>query len=116
MKKLLYLYLKKDMVKKLSKNCGCEMVDYVMRIFEMPTNKCDEYLKSLEQTQCKSQPDLKQSDYIEVAERLYKHVNPTSKMNCPNSVYITTEKWYKEWQNIETDLDLFDWCVKFKNK
>jgi hypothetical protein len=51
MKKLLYLYLKKDMIKKLSKNCGCEMVDYVMNIFEMPTNKCDEYLKSLEQTE-----------------------------------------------------------------
>ena len=32
------------------------------------------------------------TDYIEVAEKLYKYVNPLSKMNCPNSVYITTEK------------------------
>ena len=37
-------------------------------------------------------------------------------MNCPNSVYIATEKWYREWQNTETDLSLFDWCIKFKNK
>ncbi len=59
---------------------------------------------------------MKEANYIEVAERLYEHVNPTSKMECPNSVYITTEKWYHEWQNTETDLDLFDWCVKFKNK
>ena len=60
--------------------------------------------------------NMKNADYIEVAERLYKYINPTSKMDCPNSVYITTEKWYYEWLNIETDLDLFDWCVKFKNK
>jgi len=59
---------------------------------------------------------MKEANYIEVAERLYEHVNPTSRMECPNSVYITTEKWYHEWQNTETDLDLFDWCVKFKNK
>lgn len=60
--------------------------------------------------------NMKNADYIEVAERLYKYINPTSKMDCPNSVYITTEKWYYEWLNIETDLDLFDWCVKFKKK
>ena len=58
--------------------------------------------------------NMKNADYIEVAERLYKCINPTSKMDCPNSVYITTEKWYYEWLNIETDLDLFDWCIKFK--
>ena len=37
---------------------------------------------------------MKDADYIEVAERLYSHINPTSRMECPNSVYITTEKWY----------------------
>ena len=56
------------------------------------------------------------TDYIEVAEKLYKYVNPSSKMNCPNNVYITTEKWYNEWLNTDTDLNLFDWCIKFKNK
>jgi hypothetical protein len=59
---------------------------------------------------------MKDADYIEVAERLYRHINPTSRMDCPNNVYITTEKWYYEWLNTDTDLDLFDWCVKFKKK
>lgn len=59
---------------------------------------------------------MKITDYIKTAEKLYKYVNPNSKMNCPNSVYIATEKWYREWQNTETDLSLFDWCIKFKNK
>ena len=55
------------------------------------------------------------ADFIKVAERLWQYVNPTSKMNCPNSVYLTTEEWHKEWLNTETDLDLFDWCVKNKS-
>ena len=59
---------------------------------------------------------MKTANYIEVAERLYRHVNPASRMDCPNSVYITTEKWYNEWLITETHLDLFDWCVEFKNK
>jgi hypothetical protein len=59
---------------------------------------------------------MKTADYVEVAERLYRHINPTSRMECPNNVYITTEKWYYEWLNTDTDLDLFDWCVKFKKK
>ena len=56
----------------------------------------------------------KTEDYLEVAERLYKHVNPTSKMNTPNSAYIATEKWYREWLQEDTELDLFDWCIKNK--
>jgi len=59
---------------------------------------------------------MKKADCIEVAERLYKHINPTSKMDCPSSVYEITKKWFYEWQQTETDLDLFDWCIKFKNK
>ena len=35
---------------------------------------------------------MKEADYIEVAERLYEYINPSSKMECPNSVYITSEK------------------------
>lgn len=58
----------------------------------------------------------KQANYIEVAEKLYHYINPESNMNCPNSVYIITEKWHKEWMATETDLDLFDWCLKFKQK
>jgi hypothetical protein len=56
----------------------------------------------------------KQADYMEVAEQLYKHVNPNSKMFTPNSAYINTEKWYKEWLMKDTELSLFDWCIKNK--
>ncbi len=59
--------------------------------------------------------NTKTEDYMEVAEKLYYHVNPDTKMCVPNSAYITTEKWYNEWKNIETDLSLFDWCLKHKN-
>ena len=53
---------------------------------------------------------MKQANYIEVAEKVYYHVNPTTKMDVPNSAYIITEKWYHEWSKDElTDLDLFEW-------
>lgn len=51
---------------------------------------------------------MKQTDYMKVAEQVYYHVNPTTRMDVPNSAYISTEKWYKEWLNTETDLELFD--------
>jgi hypothetical protein len=57
---------------------------------------------------------MKTANYIEVAERVYKHVNPNTKMDVPNSVYITTEKWYREWLNTDTELDLFNWILKNK--
>jgi len=57
---------------------------------------------------------MKEANYIEVAEKVYYHVNPTTKMNVPNTAYITTEKWYKEWLLTETDLDLFNWILKTK--
>ena len=56
---------------------------------------------------------MKQANYIEVAEKVYYHVNPTTKMDVPNSAYIITEKWYHEWSKDElTDLDLFEWILK----
>ena len=57
----------------------------------------------------------KSEDYMEVAEKLYYHINPTSTMCVPNCMYISTEKWYHEWSNTNTDLSLFDWCVKNKS-
>ena len=63
----------------------------------------------------KSKMEKQTADFIKVAEQLWQYVNPTSSMNCPNSVYLTTEEWHKEWMDTETDLDLFDWCVKNKN-
>ena len=56
----------------------------------------------------------KTTNYIEVAEKLYYHVNPTTKIDVPNSAYIATEKWYREWLQEDTELDLFDWCIKNK--
>jgi hypothetical protein len=55
MKRILYLILKKDMVKKLSKKHGTQFVDDVMATFGMPTDITNEYLNSLKQTEkCKS--------------------------------------------------------------
>jgi len=55
MKKLLYLFLKKDMVKKLSKKHGTQFVDDVMATFDIPTDTTNKYLNSLKQTeQCES--------------------------------------------------------------
>jgi predicted transcriptional regulator of viral defense system len=47
MKKILYLILKKDMIKKLSKNHGTQFVDDVMETFGIATNTTNEYLNSL---------------------------------------------------------------------
>ena len=55
MKKLLYLLLKKDMIKKLSKKHGTQFIDDVMTTFGMPTDTTNEYLNSLKQTEkCES--------------------------------------------------------------
>ena len=53
-------------------------------------------------------------NWINVAERLYYFKNPDTKMNVPSTVYETVNKWRNEWLNIETDLNLFDWCIKNK--
>lgn len=58
---------------------------------------------------------MKQANYIEVAEKIYYHVNPDTKMNVPNTAYILTEKWYREWMKTDTDLELFDWVLKNKH-
>ena len=53
-------------------------------------------------------------DYMKVAEQVYYHVNPNTKMDVPNSAYILTEKWYMEWAIADTDLELFEWILKNK--
>ena len=57
---------------------------------------------------------MKEENYMIVAEQVYKYVNPATKMNTPNAAYIATEKWHKEWQITETDLDLFAWILENK--
>jgi len=53
-------------------------------------------------------------EWMIVADRLYRHVNPESAMCTPNIVYITTEKWHKEWVKENTNIDFFDWCIENK--
>ena len=55
------------------------------------------------------------TNYMDVAEKLYYYLNPNTKMNVPNSAYILTERWYSEWLNTDTNLPLFEWCIKNKN-
>lgn len=51
------------------------------------------------------------NDYMKVAEKLYYEVNPETRMCVPNSAYITTEKWSKEWTAItkREGITLYDW-------
>jgi hypothetical protein len=52
------------------------------------------------------------ADYMEVAERLYRHANPESKKDVPSMVYEMVERWYKQWLDDKvTKLDFFDWCI-----
>ena len=48
MKKILYLLLKKDMIKKLRKKHGTQFVDDVMFTFGMPTDLTNDYLKTMD--------------------------------------------------------------------
>lgn len=57
---------------------------------------------------------IENTDYMKVADDLYRHQNPNSKMNTPNSVYETTHKWFKEWANTNNNIELFDWILKTK--
>jgi len=59
-------------------------------------------------------------DYVqvyEVADRLYKYVNPATTMETPNSVYEVTVKWFHEYNNVEgTKPDFYEWCIQNKQK
>ena len=57
---------------------------------------------------------MEDTNYMDVAEQLYKHVNPNSRMDTPNSAYILTEKWYNEWITTDRKTPLFEWCLENK--
>lgn len=57
---------------------------------------------------------IQSTDYMKVAEQIYHHMNPDSKMNTPNSAYLIMYKWYKEWCMVDTNESLFDWCIENK--
>ncbi len=50
--KLLYLILKKDIIKRLRERHGSQFVDDVMETLGMPTNLTQEYLNSLDMEKC----------------------------------------------------------------
>ena len=54
------------------------------------------------------------NDLNEVAEALYYEMNPETKMDVPNGVYIMTEKWMAEWNQSKSDLTLYDWIKENK--
>lgn len=53
-------------------------------------------------------------DWMDIAKKLYYHMNPNTKMDVPSSVYETVEKWRNEWLETKTDLTLFEYCIKMK--
>lgn len=59
--------------------------------------------------------ELLKEELISVADRLYRHVNPETKMDTPSGVYVTViEKWYPEFQKSGSTIDFFDWCLLMK--
>jgi len=54
------------------------------------------------------------NDLKEVAEALYYEMNPKTKMDVPNGVYIMTEEWIKEWKESKSKIDLYDWIHENK--
>jgi hypothetical protein len=53
MKKLLYLILKRDMIKKLKEKHGEQFIDDVMSTFGIPTNLLSNYYKNKDENECK---------------------------------------------------------------
>jgi hypothetical protein len=54
-------------------------------------------------------------ELIIVADALYRFINPNTSRCTPNGVYISViEKWYPEYQNTQTNLDFFNWCLTNK--
>lgn len=49
------------------------------------------------------------NDIIEVAEKLYKEMNPNSVRDTPSFAYERVEEYYSEWIQTKSDLTLYDW-------
>ncbi len=58
---------------------------------------------------------LNDTQRMDVAEKLYYHINPETKMDVPSSIYQITETWYKQYQTTNSELDFFNWCLQNKN-
>lgn len=56
--------------------------------------------------------NLTHEELISVADKLYKDMNPETKMDTPSMVYeIIINKWYPEFNQSDSDLNFFDWCL-----
>ncbi len=54
------------------------------------------------------------NDIIEVAERLYREMNPHSLQDVPSFAYERVEKWSLEWLQSKSNLTLYDWIKENK--
>ena len=54
------------------------------------------------------------NNLVYVAEKLYREMNPESKMNVPNFAYEVVEKWRIEWLQSNQDISLYDWIKENK--
>jgi len=61
---------------------------------------------------------LTTTEIFNVAERLYRYMNPNGKMDTPNIAYELSEKWYKEYEisGSNSDLSFYEWCIANKSK
>lgn len=59
---------------------------------------------------------MDENDFILVAERLYREINPESKMNVPSRVYEIFNEWYKEWISSRSTYTFYQWVLINKKK
>lgn len=57
-----------------------------------------------------------QNDVIYVAEKLYREVNPESKMDVPSIIYEKAEAFKKEWLKTSSTLTLEQWIRLNKSR
>lgn len=57
---------------------------------------------------------LNDKELQQIAERLYRFMNPEGTMDTPNSAYISTDKWYRQYRTVDTRLGFLEWCIKEK--
>jgi len=59
--------------------------------------------------------NLSMTEIFDVADKLYRYMNPVGNMCTPNIAYELSEKWYKEYEVSNTDLPFYDWCIENKS-
>jgi hypothetical protein len=57
---------------------------------------------------------MNNNNLVQVAEKLYREMNPESKMDVPSFAYEIVEKWRIEWLQSNQDISLYDWIKQNK--